>query len=500
MVWRWYLSTGEPRRGPRYRLAAVWLRYRLRMAMRLRGARFSIPAALWRSLAAGLPVAAVITATVPIWGMSWFFDTENWATGIWNSWAEARTDRWREAMVHAVTGPAGAGPITFAVGPPGAQSGDFSFVVIGDTGEGDASQHALRDQLLTVAAHEEVRFVVISSDVVYPNGSMIDYETHFWLPFMGVTKPVYAIPGNHDWYDALEAFNATFLEPDAARAAIRARVEADLRLSSTTDARIDRLLGQAARLRGEYEVPTGFQRGPFFEIQSDRFALVAIDTGIVKRIDEAQWHWLEAALDRARGKSIMAVLGHPFYAKSYDMAYGNEPFARLKRLLVDRGVTIMMAGDTHDLEYYVEPAGASTPALHYFVNGGGGAYLSPGTALEWPAKPPTAEWAFYPTRDDVVRKIDLATPWWKRPAWWWVSRHHAWPFQTEYLSGLFDYNVAPFFQSFLEVRVEASKSRIRLLPYGVHGRLRWRDLSRSAVLNAAIGGRDDFVEWILPMR
>jgi hypothetical protein len=160
----------------------------------------------------------------------------------------------------------------------------------------------------------------------------------------------------------------------------------------------------------------------------------------------------------------------------------------------------MMAGDTHDLEYYVEPAVASTPALHYFVNGGGGAFLSLGTALEWPEKPPTAEWAFYPTRDDVVRKIDLETPWWKRPAWRWVSRHHAWPFQTEYLSGLFDYNVAPFFQSFLEVRVETSKGRIRLLPYGVHGRLRWRDLSRSAVLSAAIGGRDDFVEWILPMR
>ena len=94
-----------------------------------------------------------------------------------------------------------------------------------------------------------MRFVVISSDVVYPNGSMIDYETNFWLPFKGVTKPVYAIPGNHDWYDALEAFNATFLEPDAARAAIRARAEADLRLSSTTDARIEGLLAQAERLR-----------------------------------------------------------------------------------------------------------------------------------------------------------------------------------------------------------------------------------------------------------
>ena len=38
--------------------------------------------------------------------------------------------------------------------------GDFSFIVIGDTGEGDASQHALRDQLLTVSRRDEVKFVI----------------------------------------------------------------------------------------------------------------------------------------------------------------------------------------------------------------------------------------------------------------------------------------------------------------------------------------------------
>ena len=136
------------------------------------------------------------------------------------------------------------------------------FVVIGDTGEGDASQHVLRDQLLAVADRPDVRFVVVSSDVVYPTGAMNDYEAKFWLPFKGVTVPVYAIPGNHDWYDALEGFAATFLQPDAARAAIRARVEADLRVTSTTDARIDEPdRAKPQRLRGEYGVPTGFQRG-----------------------------------------------------------------------------------------------------------------------------------------------------------------------------------------------------------------------------------------------
>jgi hypothetical protein len=220
----------------------------------------------------------------------------------------------------------------------------------------------------------------------------------------------------------------------------------------------------------------------------------------VKRIDRAQWAWLESALERARGKLTMAILGHPFYAKSFDMAHGNPEFARLKRLLLDYGVTILMAGDTHDFEYYAEPPRAGKPAVHYFVNGGGGAYLSLGTSLDWPEHPPTAEWAFYPTRDAVEHKIERRTPWWKRPAWWWTKRYHAWPFSSEYVSALFDYNVAPFFQSFVEVQVQPSVGRVRLMPHGVRGRLRWRDLSRSGVLSATTGADDDFAEWIVPMR
>jgi hypothetical protein len=355
--------------------------------------------------------------------------------------------------------------------------------------------------LLTVAAREDVRFVTISSDVVYPNGSMIDYESNFWLPFKGIRKPVFAIPGNHDWYDALEAFLATFLDHDSARSAMRARAEADLRLTSTSSSRIEALIAQADRLRGEYGVPTGFQRGPFFEIQTPDFALLAVDTGIVKRIDPAEEAWLASALERARGKVIMAVLGHPLYAKAYDMANGNPDFARLKRQLLDGGASIVMAGDTHDFEYYAEPAHDGHAPVHYFVNGGGGAYLSMGSALDWPARPPTPEWAFYPSRDALVAKTDALTPWWKRPAWWWTTRLRAWPVSPEYMSALFDYNVAPFFQSFVEVRVERSAHRVRIIPYGVNGRLRWQDVSHSEI-SAAPGGAApaEFAEWIIPSR
>src|SRR6185436_1911369 len=202
-----------------------------------------------------------------------------------------------------------------------------------------------------------------------------------------------------------------------------------------TQSRIDGLIEEAQRLRQEYQVPTGFQRAPFFEIQSERFALVAIDTGIVKRIDPAQQAWLESALDRAKGKTIMAVVGHPFYAGGYDQTYDRDDFVRLKQLLLDRGVTIMMAGDTHDLEYYADPPSPGEPPVHYFVNGGGGAYLSFGTSLQWPGKSPTAEWAFYPDRKAVMNKLELRTPWFKRPALWWTNRFDAWPFSAEWLSG-----------------------------------------------------------------
>ena len=93
----------------------------------------------------------MLTATVPIWGMSWYFDTENWAAGIYNSWAENRTDTWRMAMIQEVRS-AMPGPASedFVINAPTGE-GDFSFIVIGDPGEGDASQHILRHQLVNVA-------------------------------------------------------------------------------------------------------------------------------------------------------------------------------------------------------------------------------------------------------------------------------------------------------------------------------------------------------------
>jgi hypothetical protein len=451
----------------------------------------------------GLPLSAIIAATVPVWGMSWYFDTENWAAGIWNSWAEERTDAWRQAMVRAVSAQSTAqsSEPAFAIAPGEvSRGGDFSFIVIGDTGEGDASQHSLRDQYLQVVRKDDVKFVVISSDVVYPTGAMRDYEAKFWLPFMGTTKPVYAIPGNHDWYDALEGFAATFLHPGAARAAMRARVEADNRITSTTDREIERLIAEATQLRKEYGVPAQLQEAPYFQLQTDSFALFAVDTGVARRVDPAQLAWLRAALESARGKMKMAILGHPLFAGGHYLGDSAAEFTALHELLREHHVAIVMAGDTHDLEYYAEHRVGSPMVTHHFVNGGGGAYLSFGTALAWPDRPATSQWAFYPNKVDVVAKIDATTPRWKWPAWWWTKTLGGWPFSTEWLSAAIDSNVAPFYQSFVEVRIEATKGLLRLRPYGVHGRLRWSDMEASAGTRPAGAIPDSPVEWVVEMR
>jgi uncharacterized membrane protein HdeD (DUF308 family)/3',5'-cyclic AMP phosphodiesterase CpdA len=496
-TWAWSLTTGPLFPLGWLRAIVRWvLTWRLRVAIRLRQARYSFRTALSRGLQLGLPVVAIIAATVPMWGMSWYFDTENWAAGIWNSWAEHRTDTWRSAMLDAVevleqdTQP----EQRFAIDPGRFDTQqDFSFLVIGDPGEGDASQLSLKSQWLDVVQRPEVKFAVISSDVVYPTGAMRHYETNFWLPFMGTQKPIYAIPGNHDWYDANEAFVATFFKPAAARLALRARIEVDNRLTTTTEQTIERLIDQATRYRELYQLPTQQQEAPFFQFQTEQFALFAVDTGVARTVDDKQLQWLKQGLQAAQGKLKLVILGHPFYAGGRDTTLDDESFIALQQLLREHRVAVVMAGDTHDLEYYREELPNTKQTMHHVVNGGGGAYLSFGTALAWPKEPVTKDWSYYPSRVAVEQKIESTTPTWKRPAWWWTKNYGAWPFSAEWLSAAFDSNVAPFMQSFIEVRVEPSRQQLRLIPYGVNGRLRWSEFDKSQ----STLSEQEFVEWVI---
>jgi hypothetical protein len=501
-LWKWIakVDVKDRKKISLRNLAAMWLTHRLRLEIRLKKVRYSLPIALRAGLKVGLPWSTLLVAIIPVLGMSWYFDTENWASGVWDSWAATRSDHWRIAMTK--NNDEGFESNAFQLHPQGVtDTSDFSFIVIGDTGEGDASQLVLKDQLVAVADHSDVKFVLLSSDVVYPSGALKDYEKKFWLPFKGVTKPVYAIPGNHDWYDALDGFIATFYQPEEAKKAIYERVKSDLKISSTTEKTIDQMIKQSGEWRKEYEVPTGFQKAPYFQVSSGNFVLITVETGVLRQIDSLQQAWLTNVLEASKGKFVMVVLGHPFYAIGEYQGKLNPKFESIHKLLRKYKVPLVMAGDTHDLEYYIEPAqDAETRTMYHFVNGGGGAYLSIGTAMAKAENMPTKEYAFYPSQGPLVKKIEDNTPWFKYPAWTWTKKLNGWPFSAEWLSAMFDYNVSPYFQSFIKIKVERSRNRVVLIPYSNHGRIKWSDMTSTQGARPVRASMDDYAEWVIPMQ
>ena len=498
---RWVLKV-PPEQRKRFGLRNMvkfFLKKRLTMRLRLRKAGYSFPTAIRTGLKIGLPWAAIIAAIMPVLGMSWYFDTENWASGVWDTWAANRTDIWRTNMTKSTGIPINAN--SFKLNPVGVNDReDFSFVVIGDPGEGDASQLILKDMVVKVSEEPLVKFVVISSDVIYPTGAMKDYERKFYLPMKGVTKPVYAIPGNHDWYDALEGFAANFYEPKMAKLAMEGRVKGDLNLSSSTSTHIDHLINSAAELRKSYGVPTGFQQAPYFQVSTGNFVLLCIDTGVKRQLDSLELAWVRSVLENSKGKFVMALLGHPFYAIGEYEGSKNPEFEKLHRLLRSYNVPVVMAGDTHDLEYYVETEqNKDGHTMHHFVNGGGGAYLSIGTAMAKAEHMPTKNYAFYPSRGPLVQKIENNTAWYKYPAWWYTIHFDGWPFSAEWLSAAFDYNVSPFFQSFMEIRVEKSRNQVVFIPFSQNGRLAWKDITSTEGSRPKGATPEDMVQWTVPL-
>ncbi len=138
--------------------------------------------------------------------------------------------------------------------------------------------------------------------------------------------------------------------------------------------------------------------------------------------------------------------------------------------------------------------------MHHFVNGGGGAYLSFGTALALAGSAGDCRLGILPEhsgrssrRSRQRRRAGNGRRGGGR------NDSGVWPFSAEWLSAAFDANVAPFYQSFIEVRVEPSKGVVRLLPYGVHGRLRWRDMEVSAGTLPSDAVPDSPVEWVVKM-
>jgi hypothetical protein len=316
------------------------------------------------------------------------------------------------------------------------------FAIIGDPGEGDDSQlypintgrckaKSVAGQVIksgmshggTATAGADQRsldFVLISSDVVYPAGELMDYERAVYRPYQlskeagetGDPVPIYAIPGNHDWYDSLRGFFVNFT--------YAAAHSGDQRWQSNLhDLPWDwrpwrrRVWNEVGALRKDYRLetlgglskdPRTQQRLPFFQIAISGVPLtvLGLDTGASGSIDRLQYDWLVDRLAWARSADhlILVLLSAPLYvngefagpkaAPALEQASPEpqcwscgprEIYEQLRKYRVD----VVIAGDTHAYQRYQvsfkDQQGQHT--MHHIVNGGGGAYLTSPMDVGW---------------------------------------------------------------------------------------------------------------------
>jgi hypothetical protein len=213
----------------------------------------------------------------------------------------------------------------------------IAVAVLGDPGEGDASQYAVVPVLQRAAGDTDL--AVLCSDVVYPAGGIRAYAEHFYRPYADYPAPIYALPGNHDWYDGLTGFMATFCDapPDAGAPPVAGPGPGWRRL-------LLRLLWRGApratvahvadmRWFRDAEAQQAVQPGPYCAIDAGPVRLVLIDTGITGRIDREQGAWLRAVSAGARPKILLT--GRPIYS-----------YGRLRRSPIEAAATSTRSSPT----------------------------------------------------------------------------------------------------------------------------------------------------------
>jgi hypothetical protein len=272
----------------------------------------------------------------------------------------------------AALGPAGADPRIDR-----ADLETVSFVLAGDTGEGDMSQCVTVPTLRRLSARTD--FMVIASDVIYPAGGALTYVPNFFKVYRDYARPIYAVPGNHDWYDGLTGFMRNLCGVDEQPSVPRPRPLTRAWLRELLWHRPKPLTpAQAAELDGwRARRPANGQPGPYWLLDTGPLQLVGIDTGITGVVDREQAAWLRR-VSAASEKPKILITGKPLYVdnRRHAGAIEGEPGRSVDEIVRERAHNYVAAigGDIHNYQRYpveVEPG----RTIQYLVSGGGGAFM-----------------------------------------------------------------------------------------------------------------------------
>ncbi|HEV2746857.1 MAG TPA: hypothetical protein VGW34_06115 [Allosphingosinicella sp.] len=268
---------------------------------------------------------------------------------------------------------------------------DFWLDFIADTGDGWNSTFAMarllaRDSLVPDGASEPLQrgsILVLGGDQVYPTASRTDYDDRLIGPFEEAYHPeggtpqwdagqrpdLYAIPGNHDWYDSLNAFFGLFC---------RRRIQPKGGIGSDRDGKV--IGGRQTR-----------QTRSYFAIRlPGNWWLWGTDSQLEGYIDQPQIEYFEHVASHwmAAGSNLILCVGQPSWEyvdpKESKKAFAN--FSYLERLAgaatdldgkpLGHRLKLVLTGDSHHYARYTEGD------RHYITCGGGGAFLHPTHHLE----------------------------------------------------------------------------------------------------------------------
>ena len=236
---------------------------------------------------------------------------------------------------------------------------------VADAGDGWNSTYAIAEcvaqRRLVLTNHPDPlgrgAVLVFGGDEVYPAASRKEYERRLVDPYECALKrtdppnpQVFAIPGNHDWYDSLVSFTRLFCGKD---------------------------------WFAGWRAP---QSRSYFALQlPHRWWLIGLDMQLESDIDPAQVAYFENVAARmAPNDRIVLCNAEPYWI--YDHIYGErDPEYRDKYLhytgfiekhFGDR-VRVLLAGDLHHYRRHAATSGTESKIQQKITAGGGGAFLHP---------------------------------------------------------------------------------------------------------------------------
>ncbi|MGY2850680.1 hypothetical protein ACVIWU_008294 [Bradyrhizobium sp. USDA 4509] len=252
---------------------------------------------------------------------------------------------------------------TLQPGPDGALWLDF----VADLGDGFDSTYAVA----TLLAQKELkiggrdlprgRALIMGGDEVYPKATANAYRYQLYWPYAWASPdarpeeaagtPLFAIPGNHDWYDGLTLFLAWFCRAKPVRF-------------------------------GSWRT---VQRRSYFANQlTDTWWLWAVDIQLADNMDQPQADYFKTiAENMPENSKIVLCSAEPGWlyveASSESTSWEIVEYAIELAENAGRGLTVpvVLSGDTHHYNRYT-----GLNNQQYITSGGGGAFLHPTHQLE----------------------------------------------------------------------------------------------------------------------